>query len=147
MLKTDTFFRFLVFVSKQDLLKSALSVQIEEKRIRTALDKQRRVEMERKEEERVKREQAEIKLQYQMEHRAQMKKEGKANENKNQFFSVIKAVCLFFFFVSAHTNPENNQPQRLTLSCFLFFIFTFFFTKTQPPQLHIFSSFFQQQLI
>tara|TARA_B100000795_G_scaffold235123_1_gene194635 strand:+ start:282 stop:389 length:108 start_codon:yes stop_codon:yes gene_type:complete len=35
--------------------------------------------MERKEEERVKREQAEIKLQYQMEHRAQMKKEGKAN--------------------------------------------------------------------
>ena len=75
-LKTDTFFFSFLFLD-QDALKSALSVQIEEKRRRTALDKQRRVEMERKEEERVKREQAEIKLQYQMEHRAQMKKEGK----------------------------------------------------------------------
>ena len=75
--------------------------------------------MERKEEERVKREQAEIKLQYQMEHRAQMKKEGKANEIKI-IFSVIKC-CVFSFFVSAHTNPKNKQPdQRLTLFCFYF---------------------------
>ena len=70
--------------TKQDALKSALSIQIEEKRRRQALDKQRRVEMERKEEERVKREQAEIKLQYEMEHRAQMKKESDLAEANRQ---------------------------------------------------------------
>lgn len=75
---------------KTDALKSALSIQIEEKRRRQALDKQRRVEMERREEERVKREQNEIRVQYQVEHREQRKKEADLAEANRQTVELAK---------------------------------------------------------
>ena len=62
--------------TKQEALKSVLSVQIEEKKQRQKLDKQRRMEMERREEERVRRELAEMTLQYQLEHKEKQKKEA-----------------------------------------------------------------------
>jgi hypothetical protein len=62
-------------VTKQEALKSDLAGQMEEKRRRKALDKQRKLEMERREDERVRREQDEIRTQYQIEHRAAQKKE------------------------------------------------------------------------
>ena len=62
-------------MSKQETLKADLAKQMEEKRRRKALEKQRRLEMERREDERVRREQEEIRTQYQIEHRAAQKKE------------------------------------------------------------------------
>jgi hypothetical protein len=75
---------------KADALKSALATQIEEKRRRQALDKQRRIEMERREEERVKREQYEIRKQYEIEHVAQQKKEADLAEANRKAAELAK---------------------------------------------------------
>ena len=66
---------YVARITKQEALKSDLAVQMEEKRRRKALEKQRQLEIERREDERVRREQEEIRTQYQIEHRAAQKKE------------------------------------------------------------------------
>ena len=97
--------------------------------------------MERKEEERVKREQAEIKLQYQMEHRAQMKKEGKANENKNQFFSVIKAESFFFRFYTYQPKKQSTRS-KTNIFCFFYFSYSIFSSPKHNHHNYIYSLLF-----
>ena len=97
---------------KQQQLKHALSSQIEQKRREKALEKQRRLELERREDERVRREQEEIHRQYQLEHKAQQQKE-KEVADANKAAAAAKQKAAKEAAVNVVNMKDPNSPEQI----------------------------------